>query len=272
MTVTEFSNEFDIYYNNIASNAAPGIDAYEKSVYLSRAQLEIVNNYFNPKGNKYNKGFEEDSKRRADLRELIRPYISTVESTELDSTDGLSEDSKFFRIPNDVYFIIQEKGRVNKNQICSTTENNNLTEKVYIKVKPITHDEFNRQEKNPFKKPDKEVIWRVDMYSIPSTDVLPGNTIDITKKANKIVELISPYTIDQYKFRYVKYPEPIILVNLNTEYPYENLSIEGETLARTCQLNESVHREILNRAVELALEDYNPERLANKIELNKRNE
>ena len=37
MTIQEFSSEFDVQYNNIASNAAPGLDEYEKSVLLTRA-------------------------------------------------------------------------------------------------------------------------------------------------------------------------------------------------------------------------------------------
>ena len=267
MTITEFSNEFDILYNGISSNSAPGIDLYEKSVYLTKAQLEIVNNYFNPKGNKYNKGFEASSKRRADLRELIRPYISTVESTVLTSDDGLSENSQFFRIPKDVYLIIQEKGRVNQNEICGSDSEN-----IYIKVKPITHDEFNEQENNPFKKPEKEIIWRVDIYSISSTDVLPEEIADLSANPKKVVELISPYTINQYKFRYVKYPSPIILTNLLTEYPYESLSIDGVTVAQTCALGENVHREILNRAVEMAVSDYKPSELSNRIQMNQRNE
>ena len=52
MTTQEFSNEFDVLYNNIMSNQAPGLDEYEKSVFLTKAQNEILKNYFNPKGNK----------------------------------------------------------------------------------------------------------------------------------------------------------------------------------------------------------------------------
>jgi hypothetical protein len=37
MTNTEFITQFDIFYNNIASNAAPSIDSYEKSVFLTEA-------------------------------------------------------------------------------------------------------------------------------------------------------------------------------------------------------------------------------------------
>ena len=33
MTNPELENEFDILYNNITSNQAPGLDAYEKSVF-----------------------------------------------------------------------------------------------------------------------------------------------------------------------------------------------------------------------------------------------
>jgi len=44
MTTKEFSNEFDILYNSIATNAAPGIDLYEKSVFLTKAQDELIKN------------------------------------------------------------------------------------------------------------------------------------------------------------------------------------------------------------------------------------
>lgn len=32
----EFSDEFDVLYNNISSNQAPGLDEYEKSLFLTR--------------------------------------------------------------------------------------------------------------------------------------------------------------------------------------------------------------------------------------------
>ena len=38
MTTQEFSNEFDILYNNIMSNSAPGLNEYEKSIFLTQAQ------------------------------------------------------------------------------------------------------------------------------------------------------------------------------------------------------------------------------------------
>ena len=49
MSVEEMDNMFDVLYNNITSNQAPGLNAYEKSVFLTKGQDETMKNYFNPK-------------------------------------------------------------------------------------------------------------------------------------------------------------------------------------------------------------------------------
>ena len=72
MNHIEFSNEFDVLYNNIMSNAAPGLNEYEKSVLLTKAQEEIVKNHFEPQGNKYGQGLDDSPKRQIDFSELIK--------------------------------------------------------------------------------------------------------------------------------------------------------------------------------------------------------
>lgn len=247
MTTKEFSNEFDIYYNSIATNNAPGIDLYEKSVYLTKAQLEIVKNYFNPKGNKYQTGFEGSSKRRNDLNELVKGAKSTIEIT---SSNGISENSQFFRIENETFIIIQETAKVSSSDKCINGK--------YIDVVPKTHDEYNRQKNNPFKQPSDKIIWRLDYFS--------------QQGGSKNVELIPAYTVTEYKYRYIEYPQPIILTDLTTAFSGEGLSIDGVTSEQTCKLSKSIHREILDRAVELALSDYKPENLQVKMPLDLRNE
>lgn len=74
MTNLEFSNEFDVLYNNITSNQAPGLDEYEKSVFLTKAQDEIVKAYFNPKTNKVQEGFDGNEKRQIDFSMIMRSY------------------------------------------------------------------------------------------------------------------------------------------------------------------------------------------------------
>lgn len=248
MTTTELSNEFDIYYNSISSNEAPGLDLYEKSVYLTKAQLEIVKNYANGLGNKYRQGFENTSKRRIDLKELIVSYTSKSKLEE--SSNSINGKSVFFLIPKDVFLIIQESAKLVSTDSCV---NGN-----YVNVIPKTHDEYNVQINNPFKKPNKSVAWRLDFHTM--------NT------GNKNVELItSEKSISEYKVRYLKYPEPIILTNLNA-LGEEGLSIDGKTAEQTCKLDVEIHREILDRAVELALSDYKPEGLQAKLPLSQRNE
>jgi hypothetical protein len=249
MTVTEFNNEFDIHYNAIASNSAPGLDPYEKSVFLTKAQLEIVKGYYNPLGNKYKKGFENSEKRRTDLKELVINHNST---TTVTSSSGLSSDSKFFIIPDDVFLIIYET--------ASVTTDDCFVDK-QVTVVPKTHDEYNIQIDNPFKQPHKNKIWRLNISKLSNG-----------KAYFKVVELISPYTITKYQFRYIKHPAPIILADLAATFPGEGLSIDGITTPQTCALDESIHREILDRAVELALRDYKPANLESKIQLDQRNE
>tara|TARA_R110000851_G_scaffold296262_4_gene451359 strand:+ start:763 stop:1503 length:741 start_codon:yes stop_codon:yes gene_type:complete len=246
MTILEFSNEFDIYYNSIASNSAPGIDLYEKSVYLTKAQLEIVKNYFNPNGNKYKEGFESSTKRRYDLKELIVDFKGTI---KISTTDTIDSNSQIFSIPSDMFITLQESATITSSDTC-------LNNKV-INVKPVAHDEYNIQKGNPFKKPDSTVIWKLDIAS---------NT------SNQLVELISPYSISKYNLRYIKKPEPIVLTNLTTDFSGESLSIDGIATSQTCKLSESLHREIIDRAVELALSDYKQNNLAVKTQLNSRNE
>ncbi len=103
MTTTEFSNEFDVLYNNIMSNAAPGLNEYEKSVFLTKAQDEIIFNYFNPNGNKYKEGFDNSPKRQIDFSELIKSDQISLGGVNASNTVG------------GIYFQAREAGVLGNN-------------------------------------------------------------------------------------------------------------------------------------------------------------
>ena len=219
MDHAEFSNGFDVLYNNIMSNAAPGINEYEKSVLLTKAQDEVLKNYFNPKGNKYQEGFDGSAKRQIDFSGLI----SVKEGTLLNGQAGFDLRAKIYRMPEDVFLIINET----------------LTTDTGVKqVVPISFDEYSRLMSKPYKEPLKYQAWRL---------VTEGSGSD-----NIIVELIphSGETISKYTIRYVRRPKPIVLVDLASEYG--DVSINGVSTISECELNPLIHEEILQRAVELA--------------------
>ena len=96
MTNYEFSNEFDILYNNISSNQAPGLDEYEKSVFLTKAQEEILKNHFtartDAKGNETTLGFDDTAKRQIDFSNSLVIY----------------ETSEFYQESNPKWLISQK--------------------------------------------------------------------------------------------------------------------------------------------------------------------
>lgn len=247
MTVLELKNEFLILYNAIASNSAPGFDDFEISTYLTKAQLELVKNYFDPASNRKQKGFEASEKRRSDLEQLL---IHGSSNTILNANTGIDSNSKMFVVPNEVFIITTGYARTSSNNgTCNSNKD--------IDVVPITHDEYLIQRRNPYKKPDIKTAWRMTISK---------------QSGQKVVEILSPYELSKYVFRYIKYPKPIIISNLTTSFPGDTLSIDGVTAKTECELNEEIHREIVDRAVELALRDYRSENLEKSIQLNVRNE
>ena len=113
MTTQEFSNEFEVQYNNIMSNAAPGLDEYEKSVLLTKAQNEIVKNYYNPPGNKYKQGIGSTPKREIDFSNLTKSVV-LHQLTEDEITDKYADfkrtddRSLLFKLPTDIFVALNE--------------------------------------------------------------------------------------------------------------------------------------------------------------------
>lgn len=244
MTTQEFSSEFDILYNNIMSNAAPGLDEYEKSVFLTKAQEEILKNYFNPKGNKYQEGFDDNEKRQIDFSSLVT--VITIPSYSNSQYIKIDDRSLLFLMPNDMLFAL--------NEVCEITENNINR---LVNVVPISFIEYSRLISKPYKRPLKNQCWRL---------------ISSSSEKDRVFELILPFgsiVPGSYRIRYISRPAPIILVDLSTEYP--GLSINGITSVTECELDPSIHYEILQRAVELAKSTYT-EDLRTMVELGQRSE
>lgn len=216
MTTQEFSTEFDILYNNISANtSAPGVNEYEKSVFLTQAQEALVLSI-------YNGQFNEDS---FESTEEVSDYINTlVRQSKITDTikgNGISENSVFYKLPTDLWFITYESVILRDESLgCKNGQE--------VIVKPVTQDRYYSISKNPFRRANDRRVLRL-LYEDK-------------------VELISKYKIESYLVRYLSKPEPIILEDLSSY----GVTINGKTEITECKLNPVVHRLILNKAVQLA--------------------
>lgn len=224
MTTEEFSNEFDILLNSYSSKDQQSInvDEYEKSVFLTKAQEDLIISVYNGKNSTY-ESFEQTE----EIRRYLSNIVKTIEATRCDDTQvQITSNSYLYDIPKDLWFITYEYAILNDSKLPCKQNINAL-------VIPVTQDEFYRVYNNPFKGPSNKRVLRLD-------------------SDNNIIELISKYNIDKYVIRYISKPTPIILEDLT-----EDLSINGESKKTECILNTSLHRKILDRAVLLALTSKN---------------
>lgn len=220
MNVQELSNLFDtllqpyITKDNFGKQNTLAFDEYEKSIFLTKAQEQIVLELY----------------QELEQSEEVRKYLSNLIKTDNYAPVGEQDETlinnnfKSYKveISNDILFMIYEQ--------CTLSNENNCINNKIVSVVPTIHDDLDKVLKNPFKSPNRRKVIRLDFD-------------------NKI-ELISKYNISNYKVRYLKKPNPIILVALE-----DNLSINnGDTKVSNGETNPILHERIVQRAVQLAVQ------------------
>lgn len=220
MNVQEFSNSFDtllqpyIAKESFSEQNNLAFDEYEKSIFLTKAQEQIVLELYQE--------LEQSEEVRKYLSNLIKTdnYVPVGEQDETLINNNFK--SYKVEISNDILFMIYEQ--------CTLSDENNCINNKIVSVVPTIHDDLDKVLKNPFKSPNNRKVIRLDFD-------------------NKI-ELISKYSISNYKVRYLKKPNPIILIALE-----DNLSINnGDTKVSNGETNPILHERIVQRAVQLAVQ------------------
>jgi hypothetical protein len=134
MTTKEFSDEFDV----LVSTRVPGIenfDEYEKSVFLTKAQEQLVTTLYSV--------VENTEEQRQYLNNLIMTLPIPLEF----KTNGTVIGSK----PEDLLFILREAASIKTS--CGTTD---------ALVVPIKQDHLYKTLKNPFRGPNRYRVIRED--------------------------------------------------------------------------------------------------------------
>ena len=218
MNIQEFSNSFDtllqpyIAKESFSEQNNLAFDEYEKSIFPTKAQEQIVLELY------------QDLEQSEEVRKYLSNLIKTDNYVPIGEQDETLINNNFksykVEISNDILFMIYEQ--------CTLNDENNCINNKIVSVVPTIHDDLDKVLKNPFKSPNNRKVIRLDFD-------------------NKI-ELISKYNISNYKVRYLKKPNPIILVKL------EDLNIDKKQEVSNGETNPILHERIVQRAVQLAVQ------------------
>ena len=206
LTAKQMVYEAKIFYEDIASNNAPSFTDREWSVILTNAQNQVVQEI-------YRKGFDKDEEGRLAIQSLFKEWsYSNFES-------GALRNSVELPLPTDLMYISYES--------CDTDVLRGA------KVLPMPYDAFHTNMENPFKRPVRDVVWRVIGY-------------------RDINLLVSLDTVIKYGAVYIKRPTPIIVSNLKREQAIETISGQAYRNQTDCILHANVHRRIVQAAARIA--------------------
>jgi hypothetical protein len=239
MTPDEMSAAFDLKYNNIMSNLAPGLNEYEKSYFLTQAQKNLLQTLVS--------SYEANPSVEYTFRHLIK--YSDTEVADVISTHQLSSDyhkayapmSDTPLTPTTAFKVLYEEA------VCEPDGDTGI-----LSVIPISYSELSRISKNAYPFPALHTCWRVG-----------GSAINTTGSRDMAM-YIPPLGVEitQIRYHYVCYPDPIILVNLGNTTSHEVQIDEmwlkaatGSATASTGQphsknwLHPSFHEAIVDSAV-----------------------
>lgn len=225
MTTQEMSNEFDILWNNIMSNQAPGLDEYEKSVFLTQAQEEIVTQLYN---GTLGDGFESTEQNREYLSNLITSEIYDVSPPR---TTYIKEYNELYtcvqQLNPKILVIISEYANLMPGTACAPQNQSKS-----IPVVPVKYDNLFSVINDPFRGPNDNRVIRIDFTY---------------NGVARTVKLITKNHLFSYYVTFLRKPDPIILTDLPN-----GLTIDGVSSEQGCTLDPSLHRIILKYAVNLA--------------------
>jgi hypothetical protein len=263
-TLLDIRDTFNMMYNNVNSGAAPGLNDYEISQYLTMAQRKIVDEYYS--GNNV-KGLSFEA--TESLRKRLSGLVSGVDYVIDDSTPtrkiaGILESQYACYMmprPEDFYLTLTEEIRMT----WDANERHAGGERT-VEVEVMALDSLSRVMDNPFRRPSSRRVLRVDYEG--------REVLVISRKL-----LGKPDTRCEYDLIYLRIPFPIILVDLTDfaqasglgDYP---LTINGKTTPTEfpSSYDDCMIDIIIERAVTLATMDYKENTLSNRFAMNLRAE
>ena len=164
MNTQEFSDQFEVLFSNVTNNQAPGLTEYEKSVLLTKAQDQLVNEYFNVRTDGAGGGYDGNQRRQYDFSSLVK--VDTLQQIAVDEFSKLDKRSKVFLFPEDYFLSV--------NELISDS-------KYQYTVIPLDYTEYARLMMKPYAYPVKKGAWRIftnKAVSLLHSETSEGYVID----------------------------------------------------------------------------------------------
>lgn len=230
MDCDQMLQEFNLLWNNIMSNQAPGLNPYEISLFLTQAQEAVFISLYD---GSQAESFEQTEELTSYLSTLVKTAKLTKMTEEEIENNGLT-GSRI--VPESVLFHLPDDFLVRTYESCIIRKNG---KEMMATVVPCTQDAFWRTYNNPFRGPEAHRrALRVAFDNVNGDGGVDHYSEVIVSKKASIVS---------YTVRYVSKPSPIVLVDLPS-----GLSIDGVSVKTPCRLNDHLQRKIIAQAVALA--------------------
>jgi hypothetical protein len=227
MTANQMWENVLVTYDALYSQSAPGFVDPEASILLTKAQWYYILQRLNPKSNRNMEGFEETEIRIQGLSALVKD--SQESSTPPTKTNvnqvGALPGEELWALPTDFMIAIYEGCQTNVKQCGSNPP-------VYNRIMtiPISHDEYNLNYYNPYKRPYTDgtegIIWRLE-----------HGRKTVNNVERKVHGLITDGTfqVTNYYLRYIKTPSDIV-VDLDTPASQVNCELDSLTHQGICDI------------------------------------
>ena len=195
MTQREMNESFLAQIHNFDVDSEYQFQTHEVNIFLTKAYREVVNELY--------KEFEKSER----IRKVLNPLVKSAQigSFIASTTYSNAYTVNLASLDPEVLYVL--------------TEEVTTTAATKIPVKVVTLDSYTANKDNPFKKPYKELVWRLDIGGGSLTHYL-----------------ISTYTPTSYYITYLQQPEEVDV-----------------TSTVSLKINKDVHKDIVDRAVQHAL-------------------
>lgn len=225
MTAEQMKYEFEVAYDRISNFEAPGYTEKEISTFLTKAQEQLVLELYRSRDH-----YKEDTKKSLNM---LRDKTDIVAFAT-----GPYHNSFLANLPASVFLVYNESAYFT----TSSLHSHPLASLEDVRVKPIDDDFYHANKFNPYKKPSVRLVWRIDYHT--------------TNDRQHLYVFDSFCTPSKVTVFFYKKPTPIIVAW--SQYIVADGSIDGvnwsahTAASLNCALDSIVHRDIVDRAVQIA--------------------